>query len=114
METYFNGLQYLDTQLNGRLAQGENLADLGGLKIALSSCETDSDKRACFKAWATTWRANVRDAYAKQMMVVDPHSLPRFRINGILPHIPEFYTLFDVNEGDGMFLSNDLRCKLWD
>ena len=32
----------------------------------------------------------------------------------ILPHIPEFYTLFNVNKGDGMFLSNDLRCKLWD
>ena len=114
METYFNGLSYNGTPLNGRLTQGENLADLGGLKCALASCPDESQQKECLFAWATTWRANVRDEYAKQMTVVDPHSLPHYRINGIFPHVPEFYSIFDVKEGDGMYLNPEKRCHLYD
>ena len=113
METYFNSLSYNSKSLNGRLTQGENLADLGGLKCSLAACENDEEKRKCIKAWAKTWRANLRDEYAEQMIVVDPHSLPRFRINGILPHISDFYRLFEVSEGDQMYLKPDLRCNLY-
>ena len=114
MEEYFNSLTYLGEKVNGRLTQGENLADLGGMKIALYSCADDEERVECMRAWGKTWRANVRDAYAKQMMTVDPHSLPRYRINGILPHIPDFYRLFDVKEGDGMYVPEERRCTLWD
>ena len=114
METYFNGLSYKQQDLNGRLTQGENLADLGGLKCAIASCPDDKQQRICMEAWARTWRANIRDEYAKQMTIVDPHSLPRFRINGILPHVPEFYDIFDVKEGDGMYLDIEKRCRLYD
>ena len=114
MEQYFNGLSYQGTPLNGKLTQGENLADLGGLKLSLASCPNDEEKKNCLLAWGNTWRANIRDAYAKQMIVVDPHSLPRFRINGILPHVPDFYRLFDVNKENAMYLDSEKRCTLWD
>ena len=114
METYFNGLSYKGTPLNGRLTQGENLADLGGLKCAVASCPDKIQQKNCFVAWAHTWRANVHDEYAKQMTVVDPHSLPHFRINGILPHVAEFYDIFEVKEGDGMYLEPEKRCHLYD
>ena len=115
MESYFNSLKYdEDTPLNGRLTQGENLADLGGLKCALASCPDDEERRQCLYAWARTWRANIRDEYAKQMTVVDPHSLPHYRINGILPHVNDFYEMFDVKEGDEMYLSPEKRCALYD
>jgi len=114
METYFNGLSYKDTPLNGRLTQGENLADLGGIKCAVTSCPDKEQQHNCLTAWARTWRANIRDEYAKQMTVVDPHSLPRFRINGILPHVPQFYEIFEVKEGDGMYLEESKRCNLYD
>ena len=113
MEEYFNSLEYQGTKLNGRLTQGENLADLGGLKCAIASCPDNEQRRNCIIAWGTTWRANVRDEYAKQMITVDPHSLPRFRINGILPHIPEFYELFCVKSDDKMYLDEEKRCDLW-
>jgi putative endopeptidase len=48
------------------------------------------------------------------MIIVDPHSLPRFRINGILPHIEDFYRLFEVTKEDKMFLEKDKRCGLYD
>ena len=114
METYFNGLSYKGTPLNGRLTQGENLADLGGIKCAIASCPDEEQQRNCLIAWARTWRANIRDEYAKQMTVVDPHSLPRFRINGILPHVPQFYDIFEVKEDDGMYLEESKRCNLYD
>lgn len=114
MEEYFNSLTYLGEHVNGRLTQGENLADLGGMKIALYSCPDDEERRKCIHAWGRTWRANIRDEYAKQMMTVDPHSLPHYRINGILPHIPDFYRLIGVEEGDAMFVDESRRCHLWD
>ena len=115
MEEYFDSLSYDDeTPLNGRLTQGENLADLGGLKCALASCPDDEQRRECLYAWARTWRANIRDEYAKQMTVVDPHSLPHYRINGILPHVRDFYELFNVTGDDKMYLEEDKRCCLYD
>ena len=47
------------------------------------------------------------------MIALDPHSPPRLRINAILQHIEEFYRLFNVKEGDDMFISLDKRCDLW-
>ena len=113
MEDYFNNLLYNDTKLNGRLTQGENLADLGGLKCALYACETDIEKKKCIYSWAIIWRANLREEYAQQMIIVDPHSLPHYRINGILAHIPDFYRLFNVTDGDDMYLEEDKRCSLY-
>ena len=114
MENYFNSLTYNSKSLNGRLTQGENLADMGGMKCALGACGNDEEKRKCIFAWAKTWRANITPEYADQMIIIDPHSLPKFRINGILPHIDDFYKLFDVKDGDNLFLEQSKRCSLYD
>lgn len=113
MEDYFNSLTHTDMSMNGKLTQGENLADLGGLQTAISSCETDSEKRECILSWARIWRANVRREYAQKMIDLDPHSPPHLRINGILPHIQAFYECFDIQVGDGMYLEPEKRCMLW-
>ena len=113
METHFNNLTYKDKPVNGKLTQGENLADLGGLQISLATCKDDAEKRECMLSWGKIWRANVRKEYAQQMLVVDPHSPPRLRINGILQHIGDFYRIFDVKEEHTLFLDLDKRCMLW-
>ena len=113
METHFNNLTYKDKPVNGKLTQGENLADLGGLQISLATCKDDAEKRECMLSWAKVWRANVREEYAHQMLVVDPHSPPRLRINGILQHISDFYRIFGVKDGDALYLNLDKRCMLW-
>ena len=114
MEDYFDTLTHVDLPLNAKLTQGENLADLGGLKIALASCEGDEvEERACMMSWAKIWSANVRYEYAQKMITLDPHSPPHLRINGILPHIENFYKIFNINETDGMFIGEERRCSLW-
>jgi predicted metalloendopeptidase len=115
MEDYFSTLTHVDLPMNARLTQGENLADMGGLKIALASCNgNESDERDCMISWAKIWSANVRYEYAQKMITLDPHSPPHWRINGILPHINRFYEVFNIQEGDGMFLEEERRCLLWD
>ena len=113
MEDYFNSLTHVDMSMNGKLTQGENLADLGGLQTAISSCDTEEQRKDCLISWATIWRANVRYEYAQKMIDLDPHSPPHLRINGILPHIQSFYDIFDIQEGDGMYLEPEKRCMLW-
>jgi len=113
MEEHFNSIVHEDLPVNGKLTLGENLADLGGLQTAISSCENDEEKKNCIMSWAVIWRANVRREYAREMIALDPHSPPRLRINAILQHIEEFYRLFLVKDGDGMYMSNENRCILW-
>ena len=114
MEDYFSTLTYVDLPLNAKLTQGENLADMGGLKIAIASCDGDQQQeRECMVSWAKIWSANVRYEYAQKMITLDPHSPPHLRINGILPHIENFYKVFNISENDGMYLSVDKRCSLW-
>ena len=113
MEDHFNSLSYEEKQVNGKLTQGENLADLGGLQTALSLCKTDENKKDCLLSWAKIWRANSRKEYSQQMIVVDPHSPPHLRINAIVQHISDFYRLFNVEKTDKLFLEPEKRCMLW-
>ena len=113
MEDHFNSLTYEEKQMNGKLTQGENLADLGGLQTSLSLCKTDEEKKECLLSWAKIWRANSRKEYSQQMIVVDPHSPPHLRINAIVQHISDFYKLFNVEKTDKMFLEPERRCMLW-
>ena len=113
MEDHFNSLTYEDKQMNGKLTQGENLADLGGLQTALSLCNTDEDKKDCLLSWARIWRANSTREYSQKLIVIDPHSPPHLRINAIVQHISDFYRLFNVEKTDKMFLEPEKRCMLW-
>jgi putative endopeptidase len=43
----------------------------------------------------------------------DPHSPAKFRVNGPVRNIPEFYTAFDVQPGDSLYLAPEMRVKIW-
>ena len=66
-----------------------------------------------FLGWAQVWRSKARDAEAKRLLTIDPHSPPKFRANGATVNIPAFYEAFDVKEGDGMYLAPENRVKIW-
>ena len=46
-------------------------------------------------------------------METDPHSPAQFRVNGVVRNIPEFYQLFDVKEGDALYIAPSDRVKIW-
>jgi endothelin-converting enzyme/putative endopeptidase len=122
----YNGYEVIDgLTINGEFTSGENIGDLGGLGIAykayrlsLNGAEAPvidgftGDQRF-FLGWAQVWRSKARDAEAKRLLTIDPHSPAKFRANGASVNVNEFYTAFDVNEGDGMYLPPEERVKIW-
>ena len=113
------------TCVNGDLTLGENIGDLGGLSLAYRAYrmslngkeapligDVTGDQRF-FMAWAQAWRAKARDAAARQLLVVDPHSPPRYRINGVVRNFDEWYRAFNVQPGDKLYLPPEKRVRIW-
>lgn len=114
-----------DLPINGELTLGENIGDLGGLSIALKAYELSlqgkpapmmgkfTGQQRVLLGWAQAWRVKRRPELIERLIKTDPHSPPEFRVNGVVPNIDAFYSAFDVQEGDGMFLSPEQRVKIW-
>lgn len=122
----YNAFTVLDTlHVNGRLTLGENLADLGGLSIAYDAfTKTKQFKEGkkvdgytpvqrFFLSWAQVWRNNTLPETQSQLILTDPHSPGMFRANGPLVNIDEWYTAFNIKEGDKLFKPKEARTRIW-
>jgi len=120
----FDKREYKGGHVNGTLTLDENLADLGGMAIALQALQEDITKRGdtskripylrdFFKAYATSWRLKDRSKKAKQALEIDRHAPPEFRVNLIVSQFSEFYEAFEVPEGSPLFVAPEDRIKLW-
>ncbi len=110
---------------NGKLTLGENIADLGGINVAYTAFKmTDEGKSQAkidgftpdqrfFLGYAHVWAQNIREQEILRRTKEDVHSLGRFRVNGPLRNMPEFYKAFEVKPGDPMFLSEEERAVIW-
>ncbi len=111
--------------INPDLTMGENIADLGGLTLALDAYVQSlhgkpskvidglTGEQRVFLGWAQVWRAKVRDDAARQRLVVDPHSPPVARVNGPIRNVEGFYTAFGIKAGDKMYLAPADRVIIW-
>jgi len=115
--------------VNGRLTEGENIADLGGVKTALSALESALSRQTMeerekkidgltqeqrfFLSYAQIWRSNVRPEYLRLVLNVDPHSPAPFRVNGPLSNLPEFAKAFGISEPSPMIRPADERVQIW-
>lgn len=113
-----------DLHVNGRLTLGENIADLGGLSLALAALrdvggdtgepiDGFTPRQRFFMAWATVWHMNYTDEYARLLVNIDPHSPARFRVNAPLSNTPAFAEAFDIPEGSAMRRPESLRAHIW-
>jgi putative endopeptidase len=114
------------THVNGKLTLGENIADLGGLKIAYEAMEKQLAKNGrpanidgftpeqrFFLSYAQAWRTLQRDEGAKTQVASDPHSPAKWRVNGPLSNMPEFQAAFGCKAGDKMVRPENLRARIW-
>jgi putative endopeptidase len=111
--------------INGRLALGENIGDLGGLQVAYEAYRMSlggkeapvidgftGDQRF-FMAWAQVWRAQQREASLRQQLTVGPHSPAEFRANGVVRNLDAWYKAFNVQPGDKLYLPPEERVRIW-
>ena len=121
---WFSGIEVLPgIKANGKLTLGENIADHGGLTVALEAfrelCDDNDVKcgftplQRFFIAYACTWAENCRDEMILQQTKSDEHSLSRLRVNGALPHIDEWYEAFGITEQDSMYIAPGNRVHIW-
>ena len=112
-------------RVNGNLTMGENIADLGGLTLALDAYHASlggkpapvidgltGDQRV-FLGWAQAWRGKVTDSYVKKQVVSDPHSPRQFRVNGVVHNIDAWYAAFDVKPGQKLYVAPKDRVHIW-
>ena len=122
----YNGFTVLDSlHVNGALTTGENIADIGGICIAYDAFKMtkqgqDTTKidgftpdQRFFISFAQIWRSKEKPEYMRMLINVDPHSPPMYRVNGPLMNFAPFYTAFNVQPGDKMYVPEDKRIKIW-
>jgi len=111
--------------VNGDLTMGENIADLGGLTMALEAYHASlhgqpapvidgltGDQRV-FLGWAQAWRGKVTDDFVRKQVVSDPHSPRQFRVIGPTRNIDAWYQAFGVQPGDRMYVPPEQRVRIW-
>jgi len=111
-------------KLNGELTAGENIADIGGLKLALNAfrearknatdrfvSEGYSEDQLFFLAYAQSWCEKDRPEYLELIAKTNPHSPPRYRVNGVVADIPAFAEAFSCKAATPMHPTN--VCAVW-
>jgi putative endopeptidase len=65
-----------------------------------------------YLSYSNVWAGNIRDEEIRNLTKSDPHSLSRWRVNGTLPHIDDWYTAFGITENDPMFVPAEERLNI--
>jgi putative endopeptidase len=114
-----------DLQVNGEFTQGENIGDLGGISIGLLAYKMSlngeeppvidgfTGVQRVFLGYGQVWRNKYRDEALRQQIMTDPHAPSKYRANGAVRNVPEFYEAFDVAQGDALYLAPEDRVKIW-
>src|SRR5215469_5288265 len=114
-------------QQNGKLTQGEDTADNGGVYLALSALAEDlkqqgktlDDKdehgvtnlQRFFIAYGSVWCTQYRPELARTVILTNPHSIPELRVNNVISNMPEFQKAFSCKAGQPMV--HETRCRVW-
>jgi endothelin-converting enzyme/putative endopeptidase len=112
-----------DLKVNGKLTLGENIADNGGIRLAyaallaqmarqpLGEADGYTPEQRFFLSAADVWCANVRPEFERLIVQTNPHSPPKYRVNGVVSNMPEFQKAFNCPKGSPMV--REQICKVW-
>jgi len=107
------------------LTMGENIADLGGVTLALDAYRASlhgqpapvldgfSGDQRVFLGWAQAWRGKAREDYIRNQVVSDPHAPRQYRGSTPERNIDAWYEAFHVQAGDPLYLAPEQRAHIW-
>lgn len=127
VEKQFDGYTVAgDAKVNGKLTLGENIADLGGIKLSYAALKANLKKtpeapspsgftpeQQFFLGFAQGWCSNERDEFLRLLVATNPHSPPQYRVVGPLANLKEFSEAFSCKATDKMVRSEADRCEVW-
>ncbi|MDR3653636.1 MAG: M13 family metallopeptidase [Paludibacter sp.] len=122
----FNDYVAVDNlHINGELTQGENIADLGGVIMGYEAFKKTKQfkdneiiaglnpSKRYFLGYALAWMLNMRPEAMANQIKSNEHAPAKWRVLGPLSNMPEFYSTFNVKQGDKMWRPDSLRVKIW-
>jgi putative endopeptidase len=113
-----------DVKQNGKATLGENLADNGGLRIALAALRKATAgkpdpkiggftaEQRFFLGFAQVWCGADRDELKRTLAMSDVHSLPEFRVNGTVSNSEDFARAFSCKP-DAPMVRGPKACRVW-
>ena len=112
-----------DAAIDGKLTQGENVADLAGLVAAFDAYRRTLGSRASdtgfvrrqdrefFIAFAQSWRTKMSDVAMRAQLGTD-HAPDMYRVSTVR-NLDAWYAAFDVRPGQRLYLAPAERVRIW-
>ncbi|MBZ5573731.1 MAG: M13 family metallopeptidase [Acidobacteriia bacterium] len=127
VDEYTEQIPEAGVKQDGHLTAGEDTADNGGLRIALMALSNklqvggksldDKDasgwtlRQRFFLSYANSWCGQIRPEFMRTVVLTNPHSIPRYRVNNVVSNMPEFQQAFSCKAGAPMVRAN--QCRVW-
>ncbi|MEO8186673.1 MAG: M13 family metallopeptidase, partial [Burkholderiaceae bacterium] len=111
--------------INGQQTLGENISDLGGVKLAYDALQRAltrqptgkvdgyTPEQRFFLSFATIWRAKYRTEALINQLRTDSHSPSRYRVLGPLANVPAFAQAFNCQPGAPMMRAPAEQISIW-
>lgn len=113
-EDYYSNFTIMDVyHVDGENTLGENFADLGGVECVMTALSDDAEKKEALESYASIWCSLENDIVALEGLRYDVHSPATVRVNAVVSACDDFYRLYDVKEGDGMYIAPENRVSRW-
>ena len=111
---YYSKFTIMDVfHVDGELTKGENYADLSGVECVTNIIDDKEELKKLFESYAKSWATLAVDSSAIKYLDEDEHSPAETRVNAVLASNKKFNEVYDLKEGDGMYIAPEERVSRW-